>query len=191
MLKLNIDEKHLYYIRITVVMVAISACVALLLGIINAVTADKIAENEMSEFTEALKTIFPNSDNIIETDITAEYPIHLIYEVKKTDEKIGYCIQVLPKGFDGTIDIIVGTDVNGTILGVQVVSHSETPGLGSRAADQGYLEAYKGLNGHIRFGGNNNLDAVAGATITSKAILEGVNAALAIEGLFDNGGAVQ
>ena len=187
-MKLNIDEKYLYYIRITVVMVAISACVALLLGIVNAVTADKIKENGMSEFTEAVKTIFPDSDNITELEITTEPPVNLIYEVKKSDEHIGYCIQVLPKGFDGIIDIIVGTDVAGTILGVQIVSHSETPGLGSRAADEDYLAAYIGMSGQIEF--DDNIAAIAGATVTSNAVLEGINAALA-SGLFDNGGTEQ
>ena len=190
-MKFNINEKYLYYIRITVVMVAISAYVALLLGIVNTITSEKINENEMSKFNEAVKAIFPDSDNITELEITAEPPVNFIYEVKHADEQLGYCIQVLSKGFEGIIDIIVGTDMSGKITGLQVVSHSETPGLGSRAADENYLAAYVGMSGHISFG--DGVEAVAGATVTSNALLEGINAALAIESLFggDNGGEEQ
>ena len=183
MLKLNIDEKYLYYIRIISPMVIISVCVALLLGIVNAVTEDKIKENLISEFSEAVQIIFPDSDSIAELDITTEHPVDVVYEVNKAGEHIGYCIKVLPIGFKDEIELIVGTDMSGSILGIQMVTNSETPGLGTRAFEEDYLSVYNGLSGHV------TVDTIAGATVTSKAVLAGVNAALAIEGLFDNGGA--
>lgn len=184
MLKLNIDEKYMYYIRIAGVLIIITACVALMLGAINAVTADKIEENRIAEFMEAVDVIFPESDSIHQLDIAVESPVDVVYEVNKNNELIGYCIKVLANGFDGEIDLIVGVDISGTILGVKIVSHSETPGLGSRVADDEYLESYVGLSGTVKF--KNGIDAVAGATVTSKAVLSGVNAALSVQGIYDN-----
>lgn len=179
-------ENVLYYTRIAGTLLVITACIALILGVVNYATVNKIEENRLAEFMEAVDAIFPAFDNINQLNIVVESPVDTVYEVTNSTEHLGYCIKVLPKGFDGKIELIVGVDMTGTVLGVQIVSHSETPGLGSRVADEEYLEGYTGLQGNIRL--NYDIDAVAGATVTSKAVLTGVNAALAIEGLFDTGG---
>ena len=188
-LRLNINEKYIYYIRITGTLVIISMCVALLLGAVNMITEDKIKANLISEFSEAVQIIFPGSDNITEIDITAEPPVDVVYEVNKGGEHIGYCIKTLPSGFKDEIKIIVGTDLSGSVIGIQIMANSETPGLGTRVFEEDYLSAFNGMNSQIEFG--YAIDAVAGATVTSNAVLAGVNAALAVEGLFDDGGAEQ
>ena len=85
------------------------------------------------------------------------------------------------KGFGGAVTVMIGMDANGAITGVKVTEHAETPGLGTKAADPGYLEQYKGVTeapaGHIR--DDANIDAVSGATITSNAVYNSVREALA------------
>ena len=188
-LRLNINEKYIYYIRITGALVLISTFVALLLGAVNMITEDKIKANLISKFSEAVQIIFPESDKINEINVTAEPPVDVVYEVSKSGELIGYCIKTLPSGFKDKIEIIVGTDLSGSVIGIQIMTNSETPGLGTRVFEENYLSAFNGMNGQIEFG--YGIDAVAGATVTSNAVLAGINAALAVEGLFDNGGAEQ
>lgn len=178
-----------YYIRIIGIMLIFTACSALLLASINALTVDKIENNRMTEFMRAVEVIFPDSTEITEHEIKTESPVDVVYNVKNADITIGYCIKSVPKGFDGDIEIIIGTDLSGKILGVQIISHSETPGLGSRVAEESYLTGYIGMSGDIKF--NQDIDAVAGATVTSKAVFTGINAAMAINGLFDDGGTEQ
>ena len=85
------------------------------------------------------------------------------------------------EGFGGAVTVMIGMDANGAITGVKVTEHAETPGLGTKAADPGYLEQYKGVTeapaGHIR--DDANIDAVSGATITSNAVYNSVREALA------------
>ena len=83
---------------------------------------------------------------------------------------------------DGRVDIFVaGAGTGGTVTGVAVISHSETPNVGSKVVDdQSVLDRFAGLTGEITVNsGDNRVDAVSGATTSSKAVTAGVNAAIA------------
>ena len=96
----------------------------------------------------------------------------------------GYALEVLPSGFDNTITMMVGVDFEGKVLGISVVSHTETAGLGAVAAEstskgEAFRAQFVGQSGSVsvtKDGGS--LDAITGATITSRAVCAGVNAAL-------------
>ena len=96
----------------------------------------------------------------------------------------GYALEVLPSGFDNTITMMVGVDFEGKVLGISVVSHTETAGLGAVAAattsaGEAFRGQFVGQSGSVavsKDGGN--IDAITGATITSRAVCVGVNAAL-------------
>ena len=109
-----------------------------------------------------------------------------IYEGKTKDKKvIGHCIKVEPIGYGGAISMIVGVGDDGKVRGVKIISMSETPGLGARANEPGFTDAYKGKSGDIKVKksgtpADNEISAISGATITSKAVTEGVNLAVAV-----------
>ena len=96
----------------------------------------------------------------------------------------GYALEVLPSGFDNTITMMVGVDNEGKVLGISVVSHTETAGLGAVAAagtpaGENFRGQFVGASGSVsvtKDGGT--MDAITGATITSRAVCAGVNAAL-------------
>ena len=96
----------------------------------------------------------------------------------------GYAVEVAPTGFGGEITMMVGVSATGEVLGISIISHAETPGLGAVAAadnDKGvsFREQFTGLISGITIGdGDNQVDALSGATISSQAIVDGVNAAL-------------
>ena len=92
----------------------------------------------------------------------------------------GYCVEVGPTGFGGTVDTMVGIDVDGNVTGISVISAAqETPGLGANSTKPEFQEQFAGLVGAEvaveKDGGS--IVALTGATITSRCVSEGVAAA--------------
>ncbi len=169
----------------------ISAITALLLSCVNALTAPTIAANTEAEKKSAIAAIFSDADEITPSDITAEN-IDSIYIASENGSPIGYAASVSPNGFGGALELMVGISTDGSVAGIKLVSHSETPGLGSRVAEDSFLGQFSELSGKISLG--SEVDAITGSTISSKAVTSGVNSALAAyESVFsdsaDNGGA--
>ena len=154
----------------------ISAVTALLLSGVNALTKDRIAENDVKEKSAAIALIFPDSDSSEPADVTID-GINGVWLVTSGGDLLGYAASVSPLGFGGALDMMVGVNSDGTIAGMKIVSHSETPGLGSRVDDPDYLSQYNGKSGVLSFG--SGIDAITGSTISSKAVLEAANRALA------------
>jgi electron transport complex protein RnfG len=106
------------------------------------------------------------------------------YEAFKGGKLIGYCIKAAGDGYNGPIQLIVGVDLNGVIMGVEVIEHSETPGLGARVKEikpgekqPWFLRQFIGKNAS-EAEVNKNIDAITGATISSRAVTETVNKAV-------------
>ncbi len=169
----------------------ISSITALLLSCVNALTAPTIAANTEAEKKSAIAAIFSDADEIAPSDITTA-DIDSIYIASKNGSPIGYAASVSPNGFGGALELMVGISTDGSVAGIKLVSHSETPGLGSRVSEDSFLGQFSGLSGKISLG--SDVDAITGSTISSKAVTSGVNSALAAyESIFsdsaDNGGA--
>lgn len=113
----------------------------------------------------------------------------VVYEVYEKDQLIGYCVESTANGFGGSMGLMIGYTTKQTVVGVELISHSETPGLGSKAGDAAFLSQFKDQSGEIAFG--EGVDAISGATVSSEAVLEGVNRATAAlqEALNKKGGA--
>ena len=97
----------------------------------------------------------------------------------------GYAVEVTPSGFDNTITMMVGVDNEGNVSGISIISHTETAGLGAVAAattsaGEAFRSQFVDPNGTVsvtKDGGQ--VEAITSATITSRAVCAGVNAALA------------
>lgn len=165
-----------FILGITVKLLLISVVTALLLACVNALTENRIAENIAKEKEDAIAAIFPSADANSSVELEAE-GINALYLVYSNDKAIGYTAEVAPLGFGGEITLMVGVNVNGEVTGVKLISHSETPGLGSRVGDAGYLAKYIGKDGSALEGG---VDVITGSTVSSKAVLEGVKAAVSV-----------
>ena len=168
-----------FILTITLKLLVISAITALLLAGVNALTAPTIAANNELEKKNAIAAIFPTADDIQKADVTAD-GVDSIYMVFTNGDLLGYAASVAPTGFGGAMDIMVGVGSDGSVIGIKIVSHSETPGLGSRVDSDSFLGQYKGLAGELTVG--KDVDAITGSTISSKAVTKGVNSALAAFG---------
>ena len=170
----------MYVLRLAGTLLLITAVVAAALAGVNAITAPVIDELNAAATQEAISAVLPGGfDTEISDFADATGIVSKVYQGAN-----GYAVEVGPGGFDNTITMMVGVDNEGKVLGISVVSHTETAGLGAVAdADTpkgiAFREQFVGASGAVsvtKDGGT--MDAITGATITSRAICVGVNAAL-------------
>ncbi|KAF0134858.1 MAG: electron transport complex protein RnfG [Candidatus Saganbacteria bacterium] len=89
----------------------------------------------------------------------------------------GKVVEALPKGYAGNINMLVGIDENNKVTGVKIITMNETPGLGANAADANFLRQFIGKSQSDRFVPKEDIQALTGATITSRAVCNGVKEA--------------
>ena len=175
------ENTVLYVLRLALTLFLITAVVAAALAGVNSVTKPVIDRLNAEKTQKAIEAVLPGG---FSEELTAfDTQGGLVSKVYKGEK--GYALEVLPSGFDNTITMMVGVDYEGKVLGISVVSHTETAGLGAVAAAQtsageAFRAQFVGKSGSVavnKDGGE--LDAITGATITSRAICVGVNAALA------------
>lgn len=165
-------------IRLSLSLLIITAVAAFVLSLVNAVTADTIAEHAAAKRQAAMVSVLPGADVFSELYSEDETITGITGAYAGTRFK-GYCVEVVPNGFGGAISLMVGVDEGGAVTGVVILDHSETAGLGSKAEDPEFLDQYTGKSGTITVNnGRNAINAITGATITSKAVTEGINTAL-------------
>ena len=168
-----------YVARLAITLLLITSVVAAALAGVNSITAPKIAQLKAEKLQNAINEVLPGGgESVAFTDDTG-----WVSAVYQSDS--GYAVEVTPTtGFNGAITMMVGIDNDGKILGISVVTQTETAGLGAVAAattsaGEAFRGNYVGLSGSVavtKDGGE--VEAITGATITSRAICDGVNAAL-------------
>ena len=87
-------------------------------------------------------------------------------------------VQVAPSGFGGVLDIMVGVNSDGTCSGVSIISHAETSGLGANAEQESFRSQFVGKSNVAVTKDGGDIASITGATITSRAVCDGVNAAI-------------
>ena len=162
-----------YFLGIAGVLTLICSVVALTLALVNALTKDKIEENTNNEKLLAVSRIFGEVDGVLPVEGTDPEVIL----VSKDGYAPGYCVTVKPQGYGGEIEMLVGVNPDRSVKGVEIISMSETPGVGSRVkSDEKFLPQFAGKSGPFEPG--NGADAISGASISSRAVMDGVNAAV-------------
>ena len=170
-------KEILFYLRVGGILLLICALIALMLAGVNRLTRDTIAAHKAEKVQAAIGAIFADSQST-EAAVPQGHPqVLAAYTVTKENTTIGSCYTVTANGFGGSIELMVGIDTAGKICGVEVIEHSETSGIGTNVLTPGYLSRYNGKYGSLTLG--EDVDAHTGATVSSKAVLSCVNAALA------------
>lgn len=165
-------------LRPALILVIIIAAAALFLFLVNLLTAGPIAARQQAERQAAMETVMPGA-NVFSELYFEDESIDRISGAYAGTAFLGYCVEVTVDGFADEISLIVGVDDGGSVTGVLVLDHAEYAGLGEKAAQPEFLDQYIGKSGTVTVnGGRNPIDAVSGATITSKAVTLGVNRAL-------------
>lgn len=165
-------------LKLTAILFAITAVVAALLAGANLLTKDRIAAAKAEKLLQSVAQVLPGGENAQQIDFVTEDDsgVKAIYQNEN-----GYAVQVETAGFGGMITVMVGVSNDAKVLGVRIVSHSETPSLGARAeSDASFRDSFVGLDGFVQVSKDGGeADTLTGATVTSRAVADAVNMALA------------
>jgi electron transport complex protein RnfG len=165
---------------LTLILFAFSAVTALLLGLVNGVTKDRIQVIGEENTKIAMQQVLM-ADSYEELGYTGGDPS--VLAVYKAGDA-GYVVQLSVSGSQAMISMVVGVDNGGAVTGIGITKHTETPGLGAVAADKtdagvNFRQQFAGTTGSLsvnKDGGT--IDALTGATVTSRAVTNGVNSAV-------------
>lgn len=171
------------YIRLGGILLVITSVVALLLGFFNDATRDIIAASKEEAKVASMQSVMPDAASFTLLEDKAS---GIVAEVQSAldaqDALLGWCFTMAPKGYGGTVTLMVGVNADLTVSGVEIISHSETAGLGANAQNPQWLSQFAGKSGTLSVVKNapqdSQIQAVTSATITSKAVTGAVNQAL-------------
>jgi Na+-translocating ferredoxin:NAD+ oxidoreductase RnfG subunit len=90
----------------------------------------------------------------------------------------GQAIQIKVPGYHGQIDLLVGIDEQGKVSGVKIISQHETAGLGADIVKPKFLKQFVGKNAKDKLEAKQDIDAITGATVSTRAVCKGVKDAL-------------
>ena len=185
-----------FILKVAGTLTVIALVVAALLGLVNNITADKIAEIDAENTRIAMSAVVPEgseftdkleiSDDVAAAAAAQGGKLTELYGVKNAGADAGYVMKIAASGSQGTITMMVGVDANKAITGISVVSHSETSGIGTKvmgnepnAAGVPVLDQFIGMYGSGSLVVGKTVTAISGATVSTKGITMGANAALA------------
>ncbi len=174
MKKLNLKEVLIP----TVALLVICLVATTLLAFTNSITSEKIALNAVETENASRNLVLPDGATYSEVTAT-ENGVTYCTGYDKIGNEVGYVFTAGAKGYGGTVSVMVGLDKEGTILGIEILSHSETPGLGANAVKPDFKGRFAGKSGELTVdkvsNDGQNIQAITAATITSKAVVSAVN----------------
>jgi electron transport complex protein RnfG len=183
-------------LRLIVVLTCICIGSAIALAKIYDLTKGPIAHQKRLEVLRAIKAVLPPYDNEPDRDMVkvpmgtnkkGEEIQGVFYRGKKEGRLTGVAFKVSsPEGYGGTIEVMVGLLPGGTIHGIEVLSHLETPGLGAKIREAKFKGRFKKRNlSNTKWAVKKDagdIDGITGATISSRAVIKAIKGGLEFYG---------
>lgn len=178
----------------TISLFIICICITLALSVTNAITKDKIAQNEAQAQQESMQIVCPDAANF---ELVSDTENGQIYVATSTDGNVvGYAISTVAAGYGGQIKVMTGVGVDDKIINIDVYyNDDETPGLGKNTSNADFTSQYSGLVATDNIvvdkdysGKEQQVSSVTSATISSRAVTDAVNNALALYNSQKDGG---
>lgn len=170
-------RKDTSFLRLTGILCLLCAVCGLLLGLANLLTEERIAENQGNRNMGFLEEVLPYGGNYQEIRYSgSDLTVDAVYEAPEA----GWVFQISPAdSYSGTLTLMVGVNIDGTVSGVAVIRSEETESLGSKASEPEFRAQFTGKSGAVRVEADGgSISAISGATVTSRAVCAGVNSAL-------------
>ena len=186
-------------IKTTLPLLVICFVVALCLAFVNSMTKDTIIERVKSDAEIQRRQVMTEAKSFEEiNDWQAKDESGIIreaYAAYDGQELIGYVFSAFPKGYGGEIKVTVGVGIDNTISGVKIGDNKETPGLGSKASEESFIRQYIGKQIQKEFQvvkhvplDDNEIEAISGATISTRAVTKAVQASAKLGKELKDGG---
>ena len=189
-------ERNRELVQPTVVLFLTGLIITAILAVVYGITNPIITASKAQEQADSLRRVLPAADafegkrdaGMLAADgFTVPETVASVFRGTSGGTFAGYAVVVEPKGYGGKMNLIAGIGADGSVVSVLLVSQNETPGLGSRAAEPAFLGQFAGLaaadsltvvkQAAERTG---DIQALTGATVTSRAVTRGIADALAI-----------
>jgi electron transport complex protein RnfG len=168
-------------LRIVIVLFVVCGLAAGSLSFVNAATKDRIAAFAKEEKAAALRNIFPAAESFVERP-AGDGGEPTAWDAVAGGAVVGSVRLVKPNGYSGFITLMFGEDAGGKLTGVQVLSHTETPGLGAKITTDAWIGQFRGLGRDEvvvkKDDPGGAIDAIAAATISSRAVTRAVHDAM-------------
>lgn len=171
-------------LKLGLILLMITAIAGVALGLANATTKDAIAMNSKIS-VEELAALLPGAESVEVYETFEEGNIVEVMEASNGKETVGYIVKVASPGFHGNIEMLVGINNEGIETGIKILSHGETPGVGSKIENLDFQERFKDRPTEEEFklvktesSDHYEIQGITGATISSTAVISGVNAAV-------------
>ena len=180
-----------FILKVAGTLTVISLVVAAMLGAVNSLTKDQIAAINEKNTKIALAAVAPEGAAFDPVEVSEAVAAAASAQGGTVSEMYtmstgGYAMKVIASGSQGNIEMIVGVDDTGAITGISIVSNAETGGIGSKVMENkpndagvGVLDQFKGMSGAGSLVVKKNVTPISGATVSTKGVTAGANAALA------------
>ncbi|MFO7870108.1 MAG: RnfABCDGE type electron transport complex subunit G [Kiritimatiellia bacterium] len=164
----------------TGILTLVSSVAGLVLAWANDLTEDRIDKVKSERKLAAVRSVLPPCDNFNTNSavtITHNGKEHTFYIAVKEGLYAGAAFEtVSKKGYGGDIGVMVGVNAEGTVQGIEILSHEETPGLGARIENPGFKSRFAGRDlkktqWKVEKDGG-DIDQITSATISSRAVAE-------------------
>jgi electron transport complex protein RnfG len=168
-------------LKIAVILFVVCGLAAGSLSFVNLATKDRIAAFAKEEKIAALKTIFPSAESFAERPPTGGGEV-TDWDAVAGGAVVGSVHLLKPMGYSGQIELVFGEDASKALTGVQVLSHTETPGLGAKITTDAWTGQFAGKTRDQvvlrKDDAAGAIDAIAAATISSRAVTRAVHDAM-------------
>lgn len=184
------DKKVAWWVLGVIALVA-----GIALAVTNAVTEGPIQQQGEAKANADVRALLSQADTFDELDATQAEGLDFAYTARKGEEAVGYAAKTTVQGYAGPIEVIIGVDPQGALTGITVGGSDfmETEGVGSKTRDEAFTGQFAGKTPPLTLG--SDVEAVSGATISSRAVAQGVNQAAsalaALTGVGAQGDAAQ
>lgn len=169
--------------NMVVVLFSITLIASLCVGLVNKITFEPIEKAKQENIQAALKNVLPEFDASESQAMTVDELPVIVHTAKLGEQVVGYAVESMTtKGFSGVFRLMVGFRASGEVYNINVLEHSETPGLGSKMGDEGnsLITSFKDKNpanmkqplAVTKDGGD--VQALTAATISSRAYVDAV-----------------
>lgn len=155
-------------LRFSIVLGLICFLASGLLAAVNTITAPKIKQQKEDKERLALNEVMPGARSFKFKSISEEEGYYLAYD--ENNKLVGFVIKGHKKGYSSDIEVMLGLNLNLKISGIKILSQNETPGLGSRIAEDSFLNQFKNKNSLSLDG----VQTITGATISSSAVIKSI-----------------
>lgn len=189
------NKKKNTLVKDTLILALITLIAGVSLSVVHEITAPLIEEKKIAAQAEAFKVVYPSAEKFVSNDTLKEaektsysskeygdITVNEIFAVADSSgNEVGHVISVTtPNGYAGNITLSLGYSNDGTMTGMEILESGETPGFGAKAGEPAFKGQFSGKKADfiVVGGGENGIEGITGATITTNAVTKAINAGL-------------